>query len=509
MQLFENLQRAIVEHWNRNSFFINGVFYKYSELADTISKIRHSIQLNIIETEKIVGLIANDDIETYASILALWFEGKAYVPLSSETPVDRNKSIIDRAGLKTFLDSSENAFLKELKVIETKKLPENSINLLPKNTECNELVYMLFTSGTTGKPKGVPITRKNLTTFISAFEEMEFALTEEDRFLQMFELTFDLSVMSYLVPLLKGACVYTIPKDKIKYSYIYELMEEQALTVALMVPSMLNYLRPYFNEINVPHMKYSLFCGEALTLDIINEWSICVPNAKILNVYGPTENTIFCTQYTFSRTIENASHHGIISIGKAMKGTQIIIIDENNQILLPGNIGQLCLGGEQLTPGYWNSEEKNSEAFFFTDYSGSKERFYKTGDLCQYDSDGNLLYLGRMDFQTKIQGFRVELSEIEFFSRSYLNKINVIAIAVINSSGNTEICIILESEEFDTEGLVKNLKSKLPLYMVPTQFRFEKIFPLNINGKVDRNLLIKSGSKNGSEGGICSYYNPG
>jgi acyl-coenzyme A synthetase/AMP-(fatty) acid ligase len=305
----------------------------------------------------------------------------------------------------------------------------------------------------------------------------------------MFELTFDLSVMSYLVPLLKGACTYTIPKDKIKFNYIFELMDEHGLTAALMVPSILQYLRPYFDEIDAPKMKYSLFCGEALPLDVTEEWSKCLPNAEISNVYGPTENTIFCTSYVFNRQKENKDHNGILCIGKPMAGVETVIVDNDNNILPKGEKGELCLAGKLLTPGYWKNEEKNKEAFFVTDCNNKPTRFYKTGDLCVEDPNGDYMYLGRIDFQTQIQGYRVELSEVEFHVKAFLDKINAVAIAFTNKIGNTEIGLVIESNEMDLKKLFDYLKEKLPSYMIPTQTRFEKTFPLNINGKTDRKVL--------------------
>ncbi len=489
MQLVTSLQNSIKKYDNRNAFFINGIFYSYFNLAETISRIRKAVQLNTLESEKNIALVANDDLETYASIIALWFEGKAYVPLSPETPKDRNENIIHQAQIKTIIDSSNKPLFPEYNLIESKKLSSTPIDLIPKNTSNQELVYILFTSGTTGQPKGVPITRANLTGFITAFEEMRLDINETDRCLQMFELTFDLSVMSYLIPLLCGACIYTIPKDKIKYSYIFELMDEQKLTFSLMVPSMLHYLRPYFNEIDAPDMKYSLFCGEALPLDVTEEWSKCLPNAKIYNVYGPTEDTIFCTSYAFTGTAKNKSHNGVLSIGKAMEGTFTIIVDENNQVLSFGTNGQLCLGGVQLTPGYWNNEEKNKEAFFYIDYKEKQTRFYKTGDLCYLDENGDIMYVGRLDNQIKVQGFRIELSEIEFHAKSFLGKINAVAIAIADAVGNTEIGLVIESKEFNTTLLYDYMKEKIPAYMIPKRTEFTDKFALNANGKTDRNKL--------------------
>ena len=487
--IFLDLKDAIISHKDRNAFFINDVYYSYSELAQCISNIRSLLKKETTAAEKIIGIITNDDLETYASIIALWYEGKAYVPINPDLPFDRNESIINEAEIVTIIDSSEISIFPNRNTLKSKKIESVVIDLNPKKSAENELVYLLFTSGTTGKPKGVPITKENLTGFINAFWDLGYDITKDDRFLQMFELTFDLSVMSYLIPLLKGACVYLVPKDKIKYSYIFELMEEQELTVALMVPSILYYLRPYFDEIDLPKMRYSLFCGEALSLDITKEWSNCLPNAQITNVYGPTEDTIFCTFYDFLRTEQNKSYNGILSIGKSMKQNYTIIVNEENEILKPGNIGQLCLGGIQLTPGYWKNVEKNKESFFNTNYNNKEERFYKTGDLCKSDENGDLLYIGRMDFQTKIQGFRVELSEIEFYAKEFLSKMNVVVFTLLDDLGNNEVAMVIESKPFDFKELIDYMKTKLPYYMVPKKVAFIDVFPLNSNGKTDRKKL--------------------
>lgn len=489
MKLFTNLQQAISTHSDRNAFFINDTFYRYADLAKTITKIRIAIRLHTDKSEKILGLVTNDDLETYAAIIAVWFEGKAYVPLSTETPKERNASVINQAGISTILDSSENTFIPELKTIETKKLKESEIELKPEDIAGDELAYMLFTSGTTGVPKGVPINRDNLTGIIDALEAMDFDTDENDRCLQMSELTFDVSITSFLFPLLKGACVYTIPKGKIKFTYIYELMDEHKLTVTQLVPSVLNYLRPYFDEMDFPDVKYSLLTAEALPLDLANAWFKCVPNATVINLYGPTENTVWSTYYILNRNDTNKSYNGMVSIGKATEGTDTIIIDENNKILPTGEKGELCLSGVQLTPGYWKNEEKNKEAFFYTDYNNQQTRFYKTGDLCSMDESGDILYMGRMDFQAKIQGFRVELSEIEFHCKAFLQKMNAVAIAIQNKNGNTEIGLAIESKEFDTAGMINYMKMKMPPYMLPTQIIFATEFPLNPNGKIDRNIL--------------------
>jgi amino acid adenylation domain-containing protein len=491
MKLILEIQNSLNLFKDNNAFCINGIFYKYNELAETVAKIRKSIRKNIEENEKIIGLITNDDLETYATIIALWFEGKAYVPINTETPKERNEIIIKEAEIKSIISSSIVSNFENNKIIFTVKLSEKLSEHSIPITKNTDLAYMLFTSGTTGIPKGVPINRENLTSIIDALNAMNLQIDESDKCLQMSELTFDVSITSFLFPLLKGACVYTIPKGKIKYSYIYELMEDHQLTVVSLVPSVLNYLHKYFDEINLPNVKYSLLTAEALPVNLANDWSKCVPNAKIINLYGPTENTVWSTFYNYKTDDLNQSYNGMLAIGKAMYGTETIIVDAENNILANGEKGELCLAGTQLTTGYWKNEEKNKEAFFYLEYNNKPTRFYRTGDLCSMDKNGKILYMGRLDFQTKIQGFRVELSEIEFHVKSLLNNLNVVAVPFKNKTNNTEIGLVIESIIFDTENLITYLKSKMPFYMIPSKIVFVENISLNSNGKVDRKKAQK------------------
>lgn len=489
MQLFRSIAENIERYKNRNAFFIQGVFYTYAELGKRITQIRTQIR-TIPEDEKTIGVWATDAIETYASIFAIWFEGRIFVPLHPDAPKERNERILHEAGIKYLLSHDPVAFAT-VNVISTGAPGLTTTQEMPLGETANDLAYILFTSGTTGLPKGVPVSVANLTAFVTAFFSAGYTITEEDRFLQNFDLTFDLSFMCYLIPLLKGACCYTVPHNVIKFTYVYDLIEEQQLTVALMVPSTLHYLRPYFNEITAPAMRYSLFCGEALFLDVVTEWQKCVPNALVQNVYGPTENTIFCTAYTLNKDGENKAQHGVVSIGQPMKGTSAIVVDENDAPVPANTKGELCLAGPQLTPGYWNNEAKNATAFFNANHNGMNTRFYRTGDVCHIDEDGDIMYWGRTDEQVKIQCYRIELSEIEYFARQALADINVVAIAFRNKIGNNDLALFIESDHFPTDALKKKLAENLPHYMMPNAFKFIPSLPVNINGKTDRNALAK------------------
>ena len=306
----------------------------------------------------------------------------------------------------------------------------------------------------------------------------------------MFDLTFDLSLMCYIAPLCIGACVYPIPLEGIKYTHIYNVMDDEQITFTLMVPSILSYLRPYFEEINFEKVKYSLFCGEALYEDISKEWQKCVPNALVQNVYGPTEATIFCLTYDLSREPDKIkSVNGIVCIGKPMMNMDAIVVNEHNNPLAKGKKGELCLTGNQLTSGYWKNPEKNKEAFFTLTIDGSEKTFYRTGDLALQDEDGDFIFSGRIDNQVKIQGFRVELSEIEHHARAFAKQNQVAAVAYTNKIGNQQIHLFVEDYSGNIEEMENYLKVKLPQYMVPSSISTMKLFPLNVNGKVDRKAL--------------------
>jgi len=462
IEIIRPLIGSIREFAARNAFVIENESYTYGQFGERISAVRGLIR-SWSSDEKVVALAFHNDLDTYASIFALWMEGKAYVPLHPNWPKERNESILEQIGCSHILDSCNAPYTEDLLDDWAEASDE-------------ELAYVLFTSGSTGKPKGVPLTRKNLASFVRGFWNIGYELSEEDRCLQCFDLTFDLSVMSYLVPVLRGACVYTVPYEAVKYMAICGLMEGYQLSFALMTPSTLQYLRPYMDEMCFPAMRYSLFCGEALPLETTDMWAKCLPNAVIDNVYGPTEDTIFCTYYRYKRDSENKAHNGVLSIGKSMTSGQVAVFD-----------GELCLAGNQLTPGYWQNPEKNSEAFFEKD----GVRWYRTGDLCTMDKDGDILFIGRKDSQVKIQGFRIELGEIEYHARQYYKDCNLLVMSFDNAEGTTSLAMFIEMPEEESSGLTEYLTSKMPGYMIPSKFIYLEKFPLNSSNKIDRSVLKK------------------
>lgn len=492
MNLIYKLHNSFNLNNERNAFCINDSFFTYKELLDLVIKIRHNISQNIESSEKHIGLVTNNDLETYATIFALWMEGKAYVPINPNAPIDRNEDILQLIDVTYVFDTSVKSSYSAFKILNVCSI-KNDNNTLFEPIIYNEsnTAYVLFTSGSTGTPKGIPISFKNLNALIKELDlDAEYKLNSSDKCLQMYDLTFDASLTAILPALLAGACLYTVPSDVIKYLSVFKLLQKYKLTVLKMVPSIIYYLRPYFPEINAPSVRYSIFGGEKLYKDVVSEWARCIPNSVILNHYGPTEFTVCSHYYKIDHGVK--SDKGVVSIGKPFKNVTCLIIDNEGKVLAENTTGELCLSGGQLTSGYWKNKKLNDASFFLHETAaGEFHRFYKTGDLCFKDEDGFYMYVGRKDFQVKIGGYRVELGEVEYHIRNHVDtKLkNSIVLDVKNTNNNNELVLIVESSKFDTKNLMDYLQLKLADYMVPKKVYFIENFPHNINGKIDRNKL--------------------
>ncbi len=484
-----------VEHSDRlpndPAILIDGRSYTYGELSHLSSAICGLLTAHGVGKGDRVGIFTENTVNTYASLLAIWGCGACYVPLNPENPVERNLGIIGDAGIDVLLYTEKEEKARELvtpgrpcRAVSTRVSPARG-KLEPVEQGAGDLCYLLFTSGTTGKPKGVPIYHRNLSAFLEMMlESGRYDFNRDDRFIQMFELTFDLSVFSFLVPLSVGASFYTLPHRGVAYLEVADILDTREITVALLVPSVISYLRPYFGEISLPKMRHSLFCGEALHHETLSGWARCVPHARIENLYGPTEATIFCLRYEWQRG--EAAHpqgKGIVPIGTPMEGMGAFLVRESSS----DEEGELWLTGEQVTHAYWNNPSKTAECFGVSE-NGS--RVYRTGDLCRIDQGGSFLYLGRIDNQVKIDGHRIELEEIEFHAREFCGDHQAVATVNTDKTGFQSILLFIESEKELKEGLGGHLKRHLPAYMIPREVVRVSAFPRNSNSKTDRKALI-------------------
>ncbi len=490
----EQIASNFNERPEARAFFIGEKWYTYGELGAAIREIRLMIEEGGVETNH-VGVYLSDDLATYASILALWFSGKAFVPVNPLFPSVRNREIMDQLDMKLLLYSGKmdrERLPGECLTIHTGDLSMGAgQNPFPDPITHDRDAYVLFTSGSTGSPKGVRISFENLNAFARDFNNYPgYDFSPDDRFLQMYDLSFDGSIPCYVPPLMAGASVFTVPPSGIKYLEAYRIMMENKLTFIKMPPSTLFYLRPYFDTIALPHVKYCLLGGEALPSSLVAEWSECIPNALIQNVYGPTEVTIISLLYDVNISGRSGKElNGIISIGKTLGSCKFQVMAVDGQQVGAGEPGELILAGEQVSPGYWNNPELNKQSFLVREVDGERLRFYHTGDMVLVDPEGEVMFLGRDDEQVQVGGYRVETGELETVARICLDGASVVAMGVEQEGGGIMISLAVELEEVNESRLREKMEKRLPPYMIPGVIVAIPHFPRLVSGKLDRKAI--------------------
>lgn len=482
-KIIHDIFNSIKHYSSKESFYIQEHSYSYSQLEIYISKTLSVIDNN--KKQKCIGIIEGDDIETYAAILAVLFSGNTYVILNPHNPNARNEKIIESTEIELILSKGDNNLYKYLSdrhnCIITSSI-ESKVNIEIRNIRSEDIAYIIFTSGSTG----VPISYGNLDAFYTDYSSLGFKLDCNDKMLQMFDLCFDVSVVSTLYPLSIGASIYTVPMDAVKYTYVYELLEDHELTFAAIPPSILNLLRPYFSEIELAKLKYIILTAEASHFDVVNEFLPSIPNGQIVNLYGPSEGTIYCSSY-FIQTGNIKNYNGMLSIGKIFNNMKALILNTDNKEVDRGEKGELCIHGNQIMSAYWNDKEKTDEAFI--NISGNN--YYRTGDICYIDNENDILYCGRKDHQVQINGFRVELSEIEHYAKQLNPDGNNVVIPYKNTNGTLSLHLIVENYQGDNSELLNLIKENVPTYMCPRSIHNIDSFPLNTSGKIDRKELEK------------------
>lgn len=489
---------------DNNAIHVDGKYYSYKEFADLIAGVQKLIKDCGFQNEKLIGVLTIDDVYTYASMMAIMFNGSAYIPINNKNPQQRNSDIIQDTDLKIILASIEHDEIKnaegDFSIIDTSQLSTDDSPLHILDFASNNIAYILFTSGSTGKPKGVPIKHSSLNAFLNVMldEKSTYGFNEEDRFLQMFELTFDMSISSYMLPLCVGACCYVMPQQGISYMNILNLMKYHKITITQMVPSVLLYLERFFEELHFPDVRLSIFAGEGLPVSVLHGWQKVISNARIINLYGPTEATIYCLRYDWrqDQADENESN-GIASIGLPWDGIDACIIDEHlKNVNEPLTKGELCIKGAQVTDGYWNNPEKTATSFITIE--GKTGTYYRTGDSVYINSLGNYMYSGRIDHQVKIDGHRVELGDIEHHVRVFSQSSLVAAIVEHNKNLTQNILVVyVESDKPKPEqDILEYMASVLPPYMIPRKIHYIEKMPINLSGKIDRNALKSISIKN-------------
>jgi amino acid adenylation domain-containing protein len=497
---------------------IGTVGVTYGELRARAASLAATLQRRVPSNDPpLTAVFGQRSITTYAGVLGALFRGHGYVPLNPAFPAERTRAMLERAGCGAIVvDAGAEALLEPvLEGVERRLVliaPEHDgVESLAKRFPQHEVVtgaeleladawqpgpvdpeavaYLLFTSGSTGIPKGVMVAHRNVLHFLDVMAA-RYEVTERDRFSQLFDLTFDLSAFDMFLAWERGACVCApTPKQKLVPS---AYVAEAGLTIWFSVPSTgvllqrLGKLKPDL----YPGLRLALFCGEALPVDVMEGWRKAAPNAVLENIYGPTEVTIACTAYRWDATRSpGESELGLVPIGEPYPGMQAIVADASLREVADGESGELLMSGPQVALGYWKDPEKTASAFVTP--PGRDAVFYRTGDRVRRARPGApLVYLGRIDNQIKIQGYRVELEEVESALRDASGAGVAVAVGWPPSpSGADGIVAFLGADSADCDAIRERLKERLPPYMVPREIRLVTEFPLNANGKVDRKAL--------------------
>lgn len=527
VNLNSNLKEALLEAFNqyKNKIAIktsnedisyNELYKRSISIADFISKNKY----------KKVAILGYRSVNVYAVILAAIFANQTYVPLNPRFPEKRTIEMILDSDVDAIIVCKEcAAYLKKLlkeakidkeliiedsdKFCEQDFSKESSYNITrlsftaSNKTEIgesskidfdeNKPIYVIYTSGTTGKAKGVIVSYFHFFSYIEKILNY-YNFNENDVFSQMSEITFDLSLQDLCSSILSGGTLIPIPKE-----YLFcpaPIISKFKITVFHAVPYVISMLKKM--EMLEPELmnsiRISIFVGEPLWYEQVRDWIKSCPNSIVYNTYGPTETTVIIMRYKVYdpkiMTIDSLKDlEGVVPLGTTFPRAKAGIFNDYNVELAKNEIGQIYLAGDQVGLGYLNSKEKTNEAFLNLDGT----LWYKTGDNGFVDNNGNFIFKGRRDDQVKINGFRVDLLEIDEKLR-LASKRRAMSIPLRNELNQiTNLVAAVEGDEDNRikEDIVSILKNYLPFYMQVHDIVFIKEFPVNYNGKLDRKALTQ------------------
>ncbi len=468
----------------------------YRELNARANQLARYLQKNGVGPDTLVGVCAERSIELVIALLASMKAGGAYVPLDPEYPRDRLETMLADANPPVVLTQSHlldrvPSGAKKVFVLDRDwaSLKDESPQDLGAQVGGKNLAYAIYTSGSTGKPKGVPNVHEGIVNRLLWMQGM-YRLTGNDRVLQKTPFSFDVSVWEFFWPLLTGATlVVAKPGGHRDPAYLVNIIAEQGITTLHFVPSMLSIFLETAGLERCAGIRQVFASGEALAYELQQRFFERMGAAELHNLYGPTEAAVDVTYWPCKPNSEKS----IVPIGRPVANTQIYILDPNLQPTPIGVPGELHIGGIQLARGYLNRPELTAEKFIpdpFSETPGA--RLYKTGDLARFLADGNVEYLGRTDFQVKLRGLRIELGEIESVLGRCEGVLQAVVIVREDQPGDKRLVAYLiaaPGKELDGESLKKQLKDRLPEYMVPSRFVFVDKFPMTTSGKVDRKIL--------------------
>lgn len=518
--LWKGFMRSARRFPDRPAVVVEGRTLSYDELGTLAIRIAATIQAYAEFCKNpLTAVLCYRSQTAFAGVLGALLAGNGYVPLNRTFPVERTEVMFERSGCRSIIvDRDSLPQLRNLLIRTTESL----LVILPDLTDVREfreewprhtflgledlsspaswrepmeipdaIAYLLFTSGSTGIPKGVMVSHSNVMAFVE-YMIGRYQIHEQDRLSQMFDMTFDLSVFDMFVAWACGACV-CCPSQKTLINP-GRFIREMQLSIWFSVPSTVAFMKQFgmLRSCQYPSLRLSLFCGEPLPVTSAVVWSQAAPNGIIENLYGPTELTIACTLYRWDPDCsQRESEMGVVPIGYPYPGMSVLVVDGTLTEVAPGEEGELLMNGPQMSLGYWKDPSKTAAAFVIP--PGRTQVYYRTGDRVRRPiSGGPLTHLGRVDFQVKVLGHRVELGEIEAVVRQCSDVDGVVAIGwPLTTSGCGGVEVFLEGTVNQTEVLRSAVAAVLPEYMVPRRFHCMDRLPRNVNDKFDRKAMLR------------------
>ncbi|AZU61766.1 D-alanine--poly(phosphoribitol) ligase subunit DltA [Neobacillus mesonae] len=422
--------------------------------------------------------------------------GFSYIPVDLSIPIERIIKILNSSQAELIINTSSQELTLDNFTISTmhyetilaKQLSEMEMG--PASwVSGDDNFYIIYTSGSTGNPKGVQISANNLQSFVD-WMVGDFPIQGNLRFLNQAPYSFDLSVMDLYPALASGGTIFAITKEMIaKPKLLFDALAVSKTQVWTSTPSFVQMclMDPTFKEELLPELRVFLFCGEILPVSICRLLNERFPKAQIFNTYGPTEATVAVTSIEVTAGMLETYQN--LPIGKTKGDTRILIVDENGLPVQPGEKGEMMIVGPSVSKGYLGQPELTNKSFYL--YNG--EQAYRTGDAAYINEDGLIFYKGRIDFQIKLHGYRMELEEIEHHIANcqYVKSAAVIPIYQDEKVEYLLAAIIPERHEFEkeyqlTSAIKKELADVLPAYMIPRKFAYYEELPMTANGKMDR-----------------------
>ena len=468
----------------------------YEQLNQKANKVAHHLRRLGVGPEVMVGTLLERSLEMVVGLLGILKAGGAFVPLDANYPTERLTFMASDAKLSVMLVQSAALERMEGKSCSAATLVRMDGDVADLNSQsgnnpthvnsADNLAYVMYTSGSTGRPKGVMVDHRAVIRLVKNINYID--LGEQEVFLQFSPISFDASTLEIWAPLLNGGCLAIMPPETQSLDEIGAAIRRYGVTSMwlaaglfnVMVERRLDDLRP---------LRQLLVGGDALSPAHIRKAIDGLPDCRLINGYGPTEGTTFSCCHTITR--EDALGTSI-PIGKPISNTQIYLLDSSLLPVSLGEPGELWVGGDGLARGYLNQPELTAERFVphpFSDEPGA--RVYRTGDLARYRSDGTIEFLGRVDDQVKVSGFRVEPGEIETVLMEHPSVQSVAVVARQELPGEKKLAayVVFRTQGGSEIELRAFLQKKLPAYMVPSEFVALSCLPLSPNGKVDRRAL--------------------